>query len=89
MTPIPQMDYSLLYHERTLRSVANSTRDDVRQCLHLAAEVPVRTEVQVYDLADANRVVAGPETQPHRRCRRALRPYQPSPRRVYQPAALP
>ncbi len=57
MTPIPQMDYSLLYHERTLRSVANSTRDDARQCLRLAADVPVQTEVQVYDLADANRAL--------------------------------
>ena len=27
-TPIPQMDYNLLYHERVIRSVANSTRQD-------------------------------------------------------------
>ncbi len=58
MTPIPQMDYGLLRHERTLRSVANSTRDDARECLRLAAEIPVKTEVQVYDLADANRALA-------------------------------
>jgi propanol-preferring alcohol dehydrogenase len=51
------MDYSLLYHERTLRSVANSTRDDARQCLRLAAEVPVKSEVRLYDLADANRAL--------------------------------
>ncbi len=57
MTPIPQMDYSLLYHERTLRSVANATRQDARDCLRLAAQVPVKTEVQIYELADANRAL--------------------------------
>jgi propanol-preferring alcohol dehydrogenase len=53
MSPIPQMDYSLLYHERVIRSVANSTRQDVREFLALAAEVPLRTEVQVFDLEQA------------------------------------
>ncbi len=57
MSPIPQMEYSLLYHERALRSVANSTREDVRECLRLAAEVPVRTEVQLFELAQANEAV--------------------------------
>ena len=57
MSPIPQMDYALLYHERTLRSVANSTRDDARASLRLAAEVPLRTEVRVYELANANRAL--------------------------------
>jgi len=58
MTPIPQMDYSLLYHERVVRSVANSTRQDARELLELAAEVPVRTEVTLYPLEDANRALA-------------------------------
>ncbi|HLY37914.1 MAG TPA: zinc-dependent alcohol dehydrogenase family protein [Candidatus Binatia bacterium] len=57
MSPIPEMDYALLYHERTLRSVANSTRDDARALLRLAAEVPLRTEVRVYPLAEANRAL--------------------------------
>jgi len=57
MTPIPAMDYALLRHERTVRSVANSTRDDVRECLRIAAEVPVETAVQAYDLVDANRAL--------------------------------
>jgi propanol-preferring alcohol dehydrogenase len=57
MTPLPEMEYALLYHERTLRTVANSTRADVRECLRLAADVPVRTAVQVYDLAEANRAL--------------------------------
>jgi len=54
MSSIPQMDYSLLYHEKTIRSVANSTRQDAREFLELAAEVPLKTEVEVFDLADAN-----------------------------------
>ena len=48
MSQIPAMDYELLYHERVLRSVANSTRQDAREFLDLAAEVPVHTEVQTF-----------------------------------------
>ena len=57
MSPIPEMDYALLQHERTLRSVANSTRDDVRNLLRLAAQAPLRTEVRTYALAEANRAL--------------------------------
>jgi len=58
MTPIPQIDYdSLLYHERILRSVANSTRADGRDFLRLAAEIPVRTEIEVFDLEQANQAL--------------------------------
>ncbi|MBI4548259.1 MAG: zinc-dependent alcohol dehydrogenase family protein [Ignavibacteriae bacterium] len=55
MTPIPSLDYSLLYHERTIRSVANSTRQDGVEFLKLAAEIPIRTEVEVFPLREANR----------------------------------
>jgi alcohol dehydrogenase, propanol-preferring len=54
MSAIPQMDYSLLYQERVLRSVANSTREDCRKFLELAAEVPLRTEIEVFSLERAN-----------------------------------
>jgi propanol-preferring alcohol dehydrogenase len=54
MTPIPQMDYDLIYQERLLRSVANATRQDAREFLELAADVPVETEVQLFPLAEAN-----------------------------------
>lgn len=57
MSPIPQMDYNLIYHERVLRSVANSTRQDARDFLQLAAEVPVHTEVQLFDLPQANQAL--------------------------------
>ncbi|MCL4371570.1 MAG: zinc-dependent alcohol dehydrogenase family protein [Chloroflexi bacterium] len=55
MTPIPEMDYArYLYHEKTLRSVANSTRQDAVELLRLAVEIPIRTEVQVFPLEQAN-----------------------------------
>ncbi len=56
-TPIPQIDYDLLYHERTIRSVANSTRQDAEELLKVAAEIPVRTEVETFPLRDANRAL--------------------------------
>jgi alcohol dehydrogenase, propanol-preferring len=57
MTAIPQIDYADLYHERILRSVANSTRQDAREFLELAAEVPVRTEVEIFPLEQANQAL--------------------------------
>lgn len=53
-SPIPQFDYQLLYHERTIRSVANSTRQDVAEFLSVAAEIPIHTEVEVLPLQEAN-----------------------------------
>ena len=54
MTPIPALDYGLLYHERIVRSVANSTRQDVLDLMKLAADIPIRTEVQTFQLDEAN-----------------------------------
>ena len=41
-----------------MRSVANLTRRDGEEFLALAPKVPVRTTVQPYPLADANRALA-------------------------------
>jgi propanol-preferring alcohol dehydrogenase len=58
MTPIPEMDYmKYLYHERTLRSVANATRQDGEELLRIAAEIPIRTTTEVFALEEANRVL--------------------------------
>jgi propanol-preferring alcohol dehydrogenase len=54
MSPIPEMPYDLIYHERTIRSVANSTRADVRELLKLADEVPLKTSVEIFPLEQAN-----------------------------------
>jgi len=58
MTPIPEMDYvKYLYHERTLRSVANATRRDGEELLRIAAEIPIRTTIQAFPLKEANKVL--------------------------------
>jgi len=57
MTPIPEMKYELLYHERIVRSVANATRGDAQQLMQLAGQIPIRTEVRTFPLADANRAL--------------------------------
>jgi alcohol dehydrogenase, propanol-preferring len=54
MSPIPQFDYDLLYQERVIRSVANNTRDDGTDFLRVAAEIPIRTQVKIYPLHEAN-----------------------------------
>jgi propanol-preferring alcohol dehydrogenase len=57
MSPIPELPYQLLYGERTIRSVANSTRQDAEELLQLAAEIPIHTDVELYPLAEANAVL--------------------------------
>jgi propanol-preferring alcohol dehydrogenase len=57
MTDIPSFPYDLLWGERQIRSVANLTRADGRELLALAPEVPVRTHVEVFPLADANQAI--------------------------------
>lgn len=54
MSPIPSFEYSLIYGERVVRSVANNTREDGREFLVEAARIPVRTHVQTFPLKDAN-----------------------------------
>jgi propanol-preferring alcohol dehydrogenase len=58
MTPVPEMDYQAhLYYEKTMRSVANSTRKDAEDLLKLAAEIGIRAEVQEFSLEEANRAL--------------------------------
>jgi len=54
MSPIPEMNYELLYGERTLRSVTNLTRQDAREFLEVAAEIPVEAAVEVFAMQEAN-----------------------------------
>jgi alcohol dehydrogenase, propanol-preferring len=53
MSDIPAFPYELLWHERSVRSVANLTREDGREFLELAPRVPVRTRVTEYPLESA------------------------------------
>ena len=54
MSPIPEFEYSLIYGERVIRSVANNTREDGHQFLAEAAAILIRTSVQTFKLAEAN-----------------------------------
>ncbi len=58
MSDIPAFPYSLLWGERTVRSVANLTRQDGLDFLALAPRVPVHTEVQSFPLEAANEALA-------------------------------
>jgi propanol-preferring alcohol dehydrogenase len=57
MSDIPSFPYAELWGERTLGSVANLTRRDGEEFIALAPEVPVRTEVEVYPLEEANQAL--------------------------------
>jgi len=57
MSPIPEFPYDLIYGERTVRSVANSTREDAEDLLRLAASIPIYTDVELYPLHQANVVL--------------------------------
>ena len=54
MSPIPSFDYSLIYGERMVRSVANNTREDGREFLTEASRIPVRTHVETFPFTKAN-----------------------------------
>jgi propanol-preferring alcohol dehydrogenase len=55
---LPAFDYARLYGERTLRSVTASTRRDGEELLALATAIPLRPEVEVFPLAQANEALA-------------------------------
>ena len=54
MSSIPSFDYSLIYGERIVRSVANNTREDGQEFLLEAARIPVHTHVQTFAFDQVN-----------------------------------
>lgn len=55
LTGIPALDYERhLFQERTLRSVTANTREDGRELLRLAAQIPLRAHTQPFSLGEAN-----------------------------------
>jgi len=58
MSAIPEMPYALLYGERTLRSVANATRQDGVEFLKLASEIPIQATTRVYPFEEANQALS-------------------------------
>ena len=57
MSQIPAFSYDLLWGERSIVSVANLTRRDGEEFLFLAPQVPIRTEVEVFPLEQANQAL--------------------------------
>jgi propanol-preferring alcohol dehydrogenase len=44
----------IFYHQRAIRNVANFTRRDAQEFLALAAEIPIRAQIERFPLKDAN-----------------------------------
>jgi alcohol dehydrogenase, propanol-preferring len=57
MSDIPAMPYSLVYGERVIKSVANLTHQDGLDFLELAADIPIKADVQLYPLVQANQAL--------------------------------
>jgi propanol-preferring alcohol dehydrogenase len=58
MSDIPSFPYEDLWHERTIRSIANLTRRDGEEFIALAPKVPVRTTITKYPLEQAETALA-------------------------------
>ena len=58
MSDIPSFPYDDLWEERSIRSIANLTREDGYEFLALSARVPVRTTISTYPLDEAERALA-------------------------------
>ncbi len=58
MSDIPSFPYRDLWEERSIRSVANLTRQDACDFLEVAPRVPVKTTVTVFPLEEANEALA-------------------------------
>ena len=54
MSDIPSFPYNYLWGERSIKSVANLTRQDGEEFLDIAPRIPVRTEVQAFPLERGN-----------------------------------
>jgi len=56
-TPLPSFDYSLIWPEKCLCSIANTSRESVRSFLRVAAEIKMKTRINKYPLAHANQAL--------------------------------
>lgn len=55
MTPIPEMDYEKhLFYEKDIRSVTANTREDAIELLRIAAEIPIKPQIELFPLQEAN-----------------------------------
>ncbi|MBA7518842.1 putative alcohol dehydrogenase AdhA [subsurface metagenome] len=52
-TPLPGFDYSLIYPEKCLTSIAHTTRQNVSSFLNIAAKFKIKTQINEYKLEEA------------------------------------
>jgi propanol-preferring alcohol dehydrogenase len=55
---VPEFPYEDLWWERSIRSVANFTRQDAIDFLRLAAEIPVRARTEALSLGESNQALS-------------------------------
>jgi len=61
---LARLDYPAhLWWEKEIKSVANVTRRDIREFLQLAADIPIKPEVQEFALEEANRALVELKTR--------------------------
>lgn len=58
MSAIPSFSYDLLWEERSIKSVANLTREDAHEFFDLAFKIPIKTDVTAYKLEEANQALS-------------------------------
>lgn len=51
---VPEFPYELIYWERTVKSVTNSTRRDACEFLDVASKIPIKVKTEMYELEEAN-----------------------------------
>ncbi len=56
-TPLPGFEYSYIYPEKCLTSIAHTTRENVRAFLDVASRCSIGTEINEYRLEDANQAL--------------------------------
>ena len=71
MSDVPSFPYRLLWGERTVRSVANLTRDDARDFMAVAAQGFIRTHTRAYPAVRRQPCAVGPARRPADRRRGA------------------
>jgi propanol-preferring alcohol dehydrogenase len=55
MSDVPALDYQKhLFQEKIIRSVTANTREDGRELLELARQIPIKTQTEVFPLEQAN-----------------------------------
>jgi propanol-preferring alcohol dehydrogenase len=54
MSEIPSIKYDLIYGERVIQSVANVTREDMKEFIDLALKIPIKTKVEKRPMREIN-----------------------------------